>query len=219
MIHICLDYLLLRNFLFMINFDRNRFNDMTTSEKIAFVNDLVVKNTLLTKEEMHYLSPENREKYLFNRVRTSDWLEDYEFDNMSDEEKKIYMSQKRYLENIHIKNLTDELQKEYIDSAISSGAQLTDEEFDELRSDYLKKYYVEEKLLHSTITMLTSEELSYLDSDKQKKYINNLNRMGMAPNVGDFKFLKPEAKRYYLTHSRVNEVRAIVRSELKKILK
>jgi hypothetical protein len=203
----------------MINFDRNRFNEMTTSEKIAFVNDLVTKNTLLTKEEMYYLSPENREKYLFNRVRTSEWLEDYEFDNMSDEEKKIYMSQKRYLQGIDIKKLTDDLQRDYIDSAISSGIQLTDEEFDGLHSDDIKKYYVEEKLLHSTITMLNSEELSYLDSDKQKKYLNNLNRMGMAPNVGDFKFLKPEAIRFYLTHNRVNEIRSIVRSELKKILK
>ncbi len=203
----------------MINFDRNRFNEMTTSEKIAFVNDLVTKNTLLTKEEMYYLSPQNREKYLFNRVRTSDWLEDYEFDSMSDEEKKIYMSQKRYLENIHIKNLTDELQKEYIDSAILSGAQLNDGEFHELHSDDLRKYYVEQKLLHSTIVVLTSEELSYLDSDKQKKYINNLNRMGMAPNSGDFKYFKPEAMRYHLTHKRVNEVRAFVIDGLKKILK
>lgn len=203
----------------MINFDRNKFNDMITSEKIAFVNDLVTKNTLLTKEEMYYLSPENREKYLFNRVRTSDWLEDYEFDSMSDEEKKIYMSQKRYLENIHIKNLTDDLQKEYIDSAISSGVQLTDEEFDELHSDDLRKYYVEQKLLHSTITVITSEEISYLDSHNQKKYINNLNRMGMAPNSSDFKYFKPEAMRYHLTHKRVNEVRVFVIDGLKKILK
>jgi len=203
----------------MINFDRDRFDYMTTSEKISFVNDLVTKNTLLTKKEMEYLSPENREKYLFNRVRTSDWLEGYEFDNMSDEEKKIYMSQKRYLENIHIKNLNDELQKDYIDSAISSGVQLTNEEFNQLNNDELRKYYVEQKLIHSTITLLTSEELSYLDLDKQKKYINNLNRMGMAPNLSDFKFFKPEAMRYYMTHNRVNEIRSIVRSELKKILK
>lgn len=202
----------------MINFDRDKFDEMTTDEKISFVNDLVIRNTKLRKNEMDFLIPANREKYLFNRVRTSDWLEDYEFNNMSDDEKKLYISQKRYFQGVDIKKLTDELQKEYIDSAISSGIQLTDEEFDGLHHDELKKYYVEEKLLNSTITMLTSEELSYLDSDKQMKYINNLNRMGMAPNVGDFDYFKPEVMRYYLTHKTVNEVRTIIRSELRKIL-
>lgn len=208
-----------RNFLFMINFDRNRFAEMTTGEKTAFVNDLVTKNTLLNKEEMQYLTPDVKEKYLFNRVRTSNWLEDYEFESMSDEEKKLYISHKRFLQGIDVKKLTDELQKEYIDNAISSGVQLTDEEFDGLHNYDLKKYYVEEKLLHSTITVLTSEELSYLDTDKQKKYINNLNRMGMAPNTEDFKSFNPEVIRYYSTHNRVNEVRSLVRSELRKILK
>ncbi len=207
---------MMRNFSFMINFDRNRFDEMTTDEKKSFVNDLVIKNTKLNKIEMEFLVPANREKYLFNRVRTSDWLEDYEFDNMSDEEKKVYISHKRYLENIHIKNLSDELQKEYIDSAISSGVQLTDEEFDELHTDDLRKYYVEEKLIHSTISMLTSKELNYLDAETQKKYLNNLNRMGMAPNSSDFTFLKPEAMRYYQS---LNEIKSIVRSELRKILK
>ena len=59
----------------MVNFDRDRFKEMNTRERDAFVNDLVVKNTKLTEEELNYLVPQNREKYFFNRVRTSDWLE------------------------------------------------------------------------------------------------------------------------------------------------
>ena len=84
----------------MINFDRERFNEMNTEEKIAFVNDLVIKNTQLTQEEIKYLIPSNREKYFHNRVRTSNWLEDYEFDNLEDDEKDVYISNKRF---IHIK--------------------------------------------------------------------------------------------------------------------
>ena len=60
----------------MVNFDRDRFDDMTTDEKISFVNSLVVKNLKLLPKEIEYLVPENREKYFYNRARTSDWLED-----------------------------------------------------------------------------------------------------------------------------------------------
>jgi hypothetical protein len=203
----------------MINFDRNRFDDMTTSEKIAFVNDLVIKNTMLNEKEMEYLIPDNREKYFFNRVKTSDWLEDYEFNSMSDNEKRIYIWGNRYLQGINIAKLTPDLQKEYIGSTISSGLQMTSDEFNHLSNDDVRKYYVEEKLRFSTPTTLTAEELTYLDSKGQIKYINNVIRMGLAPNTDEIETFKPEAMRYYQTHKSLNEIRSVVRSELRKILK
>ena len=52
----------------MINFDRDKFDNLTTEQKIAFVNDLVIKNSKLNKKEINYLVPENREKYFYNRT-------------------------------------------------------------------------------------------------------------------------------------------------------
>lgn len=203
----------------MINFDRNNFDNMTTNEKISFVNDLVVKNIMLNEKEIEYLVPTNRDKYFFNRVKTSEWLEDYEFNSMPDEEKEIYIWQKRYLQGIDIKNLTHDLQKKYISSSISSGLQLTHEEFHDLNNDEVRKYYVQEKLKYSAPTTLTSEELTFLDSEGQIKYINNVIRMGLAPNTDEIQVFKPEAMRYYQSHKSLNEIRSIIRTELIKILK
>lgn len=203
----------------MINFDRGGFDKMSTSEKTLFVNDLVLRNVRLTEDELQYLIPSNREKYFFNRVKTSDWLEPYEFNSMSDDEKEIYIWKKRYIQGIELQELTPELQKEYINSTLTCGIQLSYEEFNLLHNDEIRKYYVEEKLKFSTPSTLTAEELKYLDSSGQIKYINNVIRMGMAPNPDEIDTFKPEAMRYYQSHKFLNEVRSIIKDEIKKILK
>jgi hypothetical protein len=202
----------------MVNFDRDRFESMTTEQKIAFVNDLVVKNTKLTEEEINYLVPQNRKKYFYNRVRTSDWLEDYEFNSLPDKEKEIYICNNRFLQQADLKRLPHELQKTFINKTITSGVQLTPEEFGLLASDELREYYVSEKIKYAIDTTFTAEELEYLDSDGQIQYLNTLIRMGLAPNPDEFKTFKPEAMRYYQTHKTLNEMRVIIRSEIKKII-
>ena len=202
----------------MINFDRDTFESMNTGQKTAFVNDLVVKNTKLTEEEMSYLVPENREKYFYNRVRTSDWLEDYEFNAMSDEEKEIYIWQKRFLQKADLARLPEYLQKQYISKTITSGVQLSPGEFDMLANDDLRRYYAHEKIKYAIDTTFTAQELSYLNAEDQIQYINTLTRTGLAPNPDEFPTFKPEAMRYYQTHQTMNEVRSIIRVEITKIL-
>jgi len=203
----------------MINFDRDNFSSMSTEQKIAFVNDLVVKNTQLTPEEITYLVPQNREKYFYNRVRTSNWLEDYEFDNLLDDEKEIYITNKRFIHKNELSRLSPDLQKKYIATTISTGIQLTPEEFSSLENDEVRNYYVKQKLLHSIDTTFTPEELSFLESEGQIRYINTVIRMGLAPNPNEIKIFKPEALRYYQSHKTLNEMRSIIRGGLKKILK
>lgn len=203
----------------MINFDRDNFSEMNTKQKIAFVNDLVMKNTQLSPEEIAYLVPQNREKYFYNRVRTSNWLDDYEFDELSDEEKEIYIWNKRFLDKSELERLSPDLQKEYISKTITSGVQLTPEEFNSLKDDSIRHYYVEEKIKYSIDTTFTSEELTYLDSEGQIRYINTVIRMGLAPNPDEIKIFKPEALRYYQSHKTLNEMRSIINTGLKKILK
>ena len=207
-----------RNFYFMINFQRDTFNDMTTEQKIAFVNDLVIKNTKLTEEEVNYLVPNNREAYFYNRVRTSDWLENYEFDAMSDREKEIYIWNKRFLQKADLQRLPEKLQKEFISKTITSGVQLTPEEFNLLANDKLRSYYAKEKIKYAIDTTFTAEELVYLDSDDQMQYLNTLSRLGFAPNPEEIVVLKPEARRYYESHKNLNEIRSIIKQEIRKIL-
>jgi hypothetical protein len=42
--------------------------------------------------------------------------------------------------------------------------------------------------------------------------------MGLAPNPGEFESFKPETKRYYQSHKTLNEMRVIIRAEIKKII-
>lgn len=202
----------------MINFDRDTFNDLTTSQKQTFVNDLVVKNLKLTEEEINYLVPENREKYFYNRARTSDWLEDYEFNHLSEKEKEIYIWNKRFLERNVLQNLSPNMQKEYITKTITSGVQLTPEEFQSLDNDELREFYAKEKIKYAMDTTFTPEELNYLNADEQIQYLNTLVRMGLAPNTDEFFVFKPKAYRYYQSHKTLNEIRSIVRGEIIKIL-
>jgi hypothetical protein len=202
----------------MINFQRDTFQDMTTEQKITFVNDLVVKNTKLTEEEIEYLVPNNRGAYFYNRVRTSDWLENYEFNAMSDREKEIYIWNKRFLQKADLARLPEKLQKEYISKTITSGVQLTPEEFNLLANDKLRSYYAKEKIKYSIDTTFTSEELLYLDADDQMQYLNTLSRLGFAPNPDEIPALKPEARRYYESHKSLNEIRSIIKQEIRKIL-
>jgi hypothetical protein len=202
----------------MINFDRDRFGEMNTGERVAFVNDLVVKNTKLTEEEIQYLVSNNKEAYFYNRVRTSDWLEDYEFNAMSDREKEIYIWNKRFLQKADLARLPEKLQKEYIGKTITSGVQLTPEEFNLLANDKLRSYYAKEKIKFSIDTTFTAEELLYLDADDQMQYLNTLNRLGLAPNPDEVLTLKPEAMRYYKSQKTLNEIKSIIKEELRKIL-
>lgn len=203
----------------MINFDRDNFGSMSTEQKIAFVNDLVVKNTKLTPEEILYLVPQNREKYFYNRVKTSNWLEDYEFDNLQDDEKEIYIKNKRFIDKYELSRLSPDFQKKYIETTISTGVQLTSDEFNSLVDDDVRNYYVNQKLLHSIDTTFTPEELNFLEPKGQMQYINTLIRMGLAPNPNEIEMFKPETLRYYQSHKTLNEMRLIIKGSLKKILK
>lgn len=157
----------------MINFERDKFDDMTTEQKVSFVNDLVIKNTKLTKKEIEYLVPNNRSAYFYNRLKTSDWLEDYEFNEMSDKEKETYIWNKRFLQKSDLQRLPEKLQREYINKAIASGIQLRPEEFKLLANDELRRYYAREKIKFAIDTTFTPEELFYLNSDDQIEYINS----------------------------------------------
>lgn len=202
----------------MINFDRDNFDSLTTKEKEAFVNDLVVKNLQLTEKEIQYLVPQNREKYFYNRVRTSDWLSDYEFHAMSDKEKEIYIWNNRYLQTPDLARLPEHLQDEYISKAITSGVQLKPEEFNMLANDDFRRKYVKQKIMYGIDITFTSEELDYLEADDQIQYLNTLNRMGLAPNPEEFSSFKPKAIRYYKSQVTLQEVRKVVREEISKIL-
>lgn len=207
-----------RNFVFMINFDRDKFNDMSTEQKIAFVDDMVLRNLKLKEEEVHYLTPRNREAYFNNRMKTSDWMEEYEFHHLSEEEKEIYIWNKRYLSDEIIKSLSPELQREFCSCAVTYGVNLTPEEFELLIDDDMRRFYVKEKVMYSLDSTLTARELSFLESKDQISYLNTLNRIGLAPNSDEIPQLKPEALRYYHMRFRLNEIRALVRSEIRNIL-
>lgn len=196
----------------MINFDRNRFNEMSTNEKEIFVNYLVDMSQKLNLEELSYLTDSNRKKYFYDRIRTSEWLDDYEFDELTDKEKEFYITNRRYLNLDTLSKISTELQKNYITKAISSGIQLKPEEFNVLPDD-LKCYYVNEKIRYAGDITFTPEELDYLDEDGQTLYIKTLKSMGLAPNSEDFKYLKPKAIRINLS-----EIRKIVREEIKKVI-
>lgn len=202
----------------MVNFDRDKFDDMTTEQKIVFVNDLVVKNIKLTEKEIKYLVPQNRSMYFYNRVKTTECIEDYEIDEMNDDDKEIFILNRRFLHKSELKKLSTNLQLIYIRRALVSGIQLSSEEFNLLKNDELKKYYADEKgKINSDIT-LTAEELKYIDSKGQIQFINMVVRMGLSPSTDEIKSFKPEALRYYQSHRTMTEIRSIIKQELRKIL-
>lgn len=202
----------------MINFDRDNFDELSSEQKIYFVNDLVLKNVKLRPQEIEYLVPQNRDKYFYNRVRTSEWLDEYEFEQLNDREKEIYITSKRYLSHPDLKRLSPELQKKYISNSLLSGVQLSPEEFNTLHNDELRDFYAREKVKYSIDTTFTPEELEYLDEDDQIQYINTLVRMGLSPNPDEIPTFKPKAMRYFQSHRSLNEIRSIIRQEIRKIL-
>jgi len=202
----------------MINFDRDHFDEMTTKQKIAFVNDLVIKNTKLTQKEIEYLVPQNKEKYFYNRLKTSDWLEDYEFNELSDRDKEVYIWNIRFLQKADLERLPYNLKDIYISKTITSGVQLTPGEFELLDDDDLKRKYAKEKIKYAIDSTFTPEELAYLDADDQIRYLNTLDRMGLAPNPDELHVFKPKAMRFHMSRKTMNEVRQIIRQEVRKIL-
>ena len=131
---------------------------------------------------------------------------------------ELYILSRRFLHKSELDRLSKDLQLIYIRRALVSGIQLSSEEFNSLKDDELRKYYVNEKgKINSDIT-LTAEELKYVDYEGQIQYINILIRMGLSPNPNEIKSFKPEALRYYQTHKNMNEVRSIIKQELIKIL-
>ena len=203
----------------MYNFERNNFHQMTTEEKINFVNKLVHLKVELSEEEMKYLTGSNKDIYLYNISRSSDWLKDYEFESLPEKEKIIYISKKRFIGKENFKNLSPELQEKYVLKAAVSGVQLPEEIFDSLKSDELRKKYVYEKSKFSTNSNLTAKELCYLPEDEQIEYVRLISKMGLTLKKEEIKSLKPKALRAFMSkHYLMREVRQLIKSELKKIL-
>lgn len=203
----------------MKNLDRNQFDNMITSDKMSFVNDLVIKNSKLTQEEIKYLTPGNRDAYFDNRTRTSDWVEDYELEAMSDDEKRIHIQYARDLSKNALKNLSQDLQKDFIDACSKAYRDLTEEEFSLLKNDEIKSYYVSSKIKNNRFSTFTAHEMKLMDSEYQIKYINSLARNGMSPSKEIISCLKPEAFRFYQVKGKINEIREIIKEEIKKIIK
>lgn len=203
----------------MVNFDRSRFNSMSQGEKISFVNDMVLRNLKLSPEEIEYLIPQNRDKYFYNRTKTSEWIEDYEFNCLSDIEKEIYIWKKRYLSDEIIKALSPKLQEEFVKCAITYGLNLSPKEFELLVDDDMRRFYVKERVKYALDSTLTARELSFVDAEDQINYLNTLKRIGLAPNSDEVKMLKPEALRYYHINFLIKEIRSLIRAEIRKVLK
>lgn len=202
----------------MISLNRSNFDRLNTQEKRSLVNHLVKLNLQLNPEELNHLTDSNRAAYFENRNRTSDWVSDYEFDFMNDDEKKIHIKYARNLTKHALSKLSEELQKEFIDSCSKSFRELTKEEFLLLKNNEIKKYYVDSKIKSNRLTSLESYELYYVDEEHQIKFLNALIRNGMVPNNELVMHLKPGALRFFERHKNMNEVKLIVRKELKNIL-
>jgi hypothetical protein len=187
---------------------------MNTEQREVFVNDLVLKNIKLTPEEIKYLIPQNRDKYVSGIMKTSSWIEDYEFDVLTNEEKKIYINRRRYLDKSILKNVDLEVLKAYINKVIISKAHFTPEEFDRIPSDELKSFYVKKKTKILMDTKLTPRELEFLDDDEQIDYLENLRKMGFAPNPEEFASFKPKAIRFHQTQKALNEMKSIIKNVL-----
>jgi len=201
----------------MVNFDRDEFKNMNTEERETFVSDLVLKNIKLKPEEIKYLTPQKRGDYVNSLIKTSDWLEDYEFEVLNNEEQKRYINRKRYLDKSALKNVDIDVMKVYLNRVVLSKAYLTDEEFDRIPNDELKKYYVFKKTTILNDAKLFPKELCFLSGDEQIEYLKNLKKIGFVPSPEDFPLLKPKAIRFYQTQKTINEIRSIVRSEIKNI--
>lgn len=198
----------------MKNYDRNNFNNMSNSEKLFTVNDLVLRNSKLTQDEIRYLTNKNRNAYFENRTRTSDWVEDYEFDEMNEDEKRVHIQYTRNLTPYVLKNLSFSLQKDFIDACFKAYKDLTEEEFNLLASDEIKTYYVESKIKSNRLASFTPQEMSFIDEKYQIKYLNSLFRNGMSPSKEIVSKLKPSAIRFYQSNKNLNEVKQIIRFEL-----
>lgn len=199
--------------------DRNNFESLSEQEKYNLVNELVKLNLQLNPVEINYLKDNNRSAYFENRNRTSDWVSDYEFDCMNDDEKRVHIQYARNLTKYALSNLSEDLQMEFIDSCMKSFRELNKEEFFLLKSDKVRKHYVDSKIKSNRLTSLEPYELEYVDEDYQIKFVNSLLRNGMVPNKELVSVLKPQALRFFERYKNINEVKSIIRSEIRKILK
>jgi len=202
----------------MYNFERDKFDEMTTEEKKAFVDNLVNLKIKLKKKEIPYLTDNNIDIYTYNSSRTSEWLNDYEFDVLPEKEKHIYISSKRFIGKDVLEKLSEDMQMHYVISAVFSGVELPEDIFDSLKTDKVRTEYIKYKIKYSSNSNLSAKEILYLTDDEQIQYLRLISKMGLALNDDEIKSLKPKALRLYkFKKELMKEVRIIIRKEIRSI--
>ncbi|HSG30585.1 MAG TPA: hypothetical protein VLB82_03460 [Thermodesulfobacteriota bacterium] len=198
--------------------NRDEFKSLNKKDKNTFVKNLIDIGETLKKDELEFISKSERERYLNRRIMTTDWLLDFEFFALTTRQQEVYIYKKKFLTLADFKRLSDNMQKTYINKAIINGLSLSEEEFEYLKSDALKRYYVKEKMKYDVDNIITPEEVKYLEGKDEFYYINTLLRQGLAIEGDYFNNLSKKAKKYYLEQIKLNEIKLIIREILKENL-
>tara|TARA_R110001606_G_C15364879_1_gene648938 strand:+ start:1185 stop:1793 length:609 start_codon:yes stop_codon:yes gene_type:complete len=195
----------------------SEYKSLEPKEKSKFLDYLVYLKAPVGLYFFKNFSNKQKQDYIENRIKSADWLEDYEFTIMSNDQKQRYIFRKRFLTNSEFLKLNEKLQEYYLQMASYIKIQLNDSEF-KILSPKMKKIYC--NFTFEFPLVLDVEKVQFLSKKNQKRYIEKQVERGVSFSEAQYKILPPIAKVEYnkIKNSNLNEVRIFIRKILKETL-
>tara|TARA_R110000868_G_scaffold17137_2_gene75648 strand:- start:642 stop:1259 length:618 start_codon:yes stop_codon:yes gene_type:complete len=190
---------------------KSDFKKLSSKECKEYMDYLLSLRIPLEKYYFEKLNGVQKETYIGDRIKSLDWVQDYEFSFMSSKQKEMYIFRKRYLSNDEFMKLDNSIKSFYIQMAVYTKIRLNDNEFSRL-NDNLKKEYA--NFAFEFPQEVSIKMSKFLTKKNQKKYIEKQMQRGVSLTSEEISDLSDFSKKYYYKLKNINEIRLLVQNVL-----
>ena len=190
---------------------KSDFKKLSNKECKEYMDYLLSLRIPLEKYYFEKLNGVQKETYIGDRIKSLDWVQDYEFSFMSSKQKEMYIFRKRYLSNDEFMKLDNSIKSFYIQMAVYTKIRLNDNEFSRL-NDNLKKEYA--NFAFEFPQEVSIKMSKFLTKKNQKKYIEKQMQRGVSLTSEEISDLSDFSKKYYYKLKNINEIRLLVQNVL-----
>ena len=190
---------------------KSDFKKLSSKECKEYMDYLLSLRIPLEKYYFEKLNGVQKETYIGDRIKSLDWVQDYEFSFMSSKQKEMYIFRKRYLSNDEFMKLDNSIKSFYIQMAVYTKIRLNDNEFSRL-NDKLKKEYA--NFAFEFPQEVSIKMSKFLTKKNQKKYIEKQIQRGVSLTTEEISDLSDFSKKYYYKIKNINEIRLLVQNVL-----
>ena len=190
---------------------KSDFKKLSSKECKEYMDYLLSLRIPLEKYYFEKLNGVQKETYIGDRIKSLDWVQDYEFSFMSSKQKEMYIFRKRYLSNDEFMKLDNSIKSFYIQMAVYTKIRLNDNEFSRL-NDKLKKEYA--NFAFEFPQEVSIKMSKFLTKKNQKKYIEKQMQRGVSLTSEEISDLSDFSKKYYYKLKNINEIRLLVQNVL-----